>query len=391
MQGYPTLKWFVNGKESDYKGGRTASEIENWIAKKTGPAVAAVSAERLEELKNKEKVFYVQVGAASAETEQLAQGLDDLVVVSVESLEGYAQGDLVAFRKFDEPQVKCEECATAAEMQSFVDATRVARVMEFDQEAAQHIFGNQKSAMILFVDETAHEAQKAMLNEASDKLIADGLVCSFSQIKKDIGQRLAEYVGVKEDMLPLVQVIDFQGDDLAKYTMDKEVSVENMVEFAQQWKNKELKRQYKSAAEPEQSHENNVRILVGTNFEAEVLQVEGRHTLVEFYAPWCGHCKKLTPEYEALATKLKGFDKIVIAKVDSTENEVPNVAVQGFPTIKFFADNKVVDYDAGRTAKDMEAWLVEKVEGLKEFLAKETAQDAPQDAEKAEEATKEDL
>lgn len=71
-----------------------------------------------------------------------------------------------------------------------------------------------------------------MLNEASDKLRADGLVVAFSQIKKDIGQRLAEYVGVKEDMLPLIQIVDFHGEDLAKYTMDKEVSVENMVEFA---------------------------------------------------------------------------------------------------------------------------------------------------------------
>jgi len=44
-----------------------------------------------------------------------------------------------------------------------------------------------------------------------------------------------------------------------------------MVEFAQQWKNKELKRQYKSAPEPEHPHENNVRVLVGSNFEAEVL------------------------------------------------------------------------------------------------------------------------
>jgi len=55
--------------------------------------------------------------------------------------------------------------------------------------------------------------------------------------------------------------------------------------------------------------------------------VPGRNTLVEFYAPWCGHCKKLTPEYEALATKLVGFENLMIAKVDSTENEVPNVSV----------------------------------------------------------------
>lgn len=114
---------------------------------------------------------------------------------------------------------------------------------------------------------------------------------------------------------------------MAKYSMAKEVSVENMVEFAQQWKNKELKRVYKSAAVPAESHENSVRILVGTNFDEEVNQVEGRYTLVEFYAPWCGHCKKLTPEYEALAKKLAGFDKVVIAKVDSTENEVENVNI----------------------------------------------------------------
>lgn len=60
----------------------------------------------------------------------------------------------------------------------------------------------------------------------------------------------------------------------------------------------------------------------------------------------------------------------MIAKVDSTENEVPNVAVSGFPTIKFFtADKKVIDYDAGRTESEIEEWLVAKVDGLKEWLA----------------------
>lgn len=154
------------------------------------------------------------------------------MVVAIESLEGYVEGDLVAFRTFDEPQVKCEECATLVEMQAFVDQTRVARVMEFDQDAAQFIFGGQKSTFFLFIDESAHDNYKLMLNEASDKLRADGLVVSFSQTKKEIGLRLAEYLGVKDDMLPMVQIVDFNGEDMAKYTLDKEVNVENMVEFA---------------------------------------------------------------------------------------------------------------------------------------------------------------
>lgn len=47
-----------------------------------------------------------------------------------------------------------------------------------------------------------------------------------------------------------------------------------------------------------------------------------KDVLVEFYAPWCGHCKALAPKYDELAAKLEGVDSVVIAKMDSTENEI---------------------------------------------------------------------
>ena len=64
------------------------------------------------------------------------------------------------------------------------------------------------------------------------------------------------------------------------------------------------------------------------NFD-EVVNDPERDVLIEFYAPWCGHCKSLAPKYEELAEKLKDEPGVTIAKMDATANDVPSVSFMG--------------------------------------------------------------
>lgn len=61
---------------------------------------------------------------------------------------------------------------------------------------------------------------------------------------------------------------------------------------------------------------------------------------VEFYAPWCGHCKSLAPEYEKLAKAAEGVIKVGAIDLDKHKQFGGNYGIRGFPTIKFFGDDK---------------------------------------------------
>lgn len=117
----------------------------------------------------------------------------------------------------------------------------------------------------------------------------------------------------------------------------------------------------KSEEIPE-SNDEPVKVIVGKSFD-DIVKNNNKDVLVEFYAPWCGHCKQLVPIYDAVAKKISHNKNIVIAKIDSTANEVPGVSIKGFPTIKFFPNGKKdspVDFEGDRTEEGFLKYLKEK-------------------------------
>mmetsp|Transcript_17256 Transcript_17256/g.34607 ORF Transcript_17256/g.34607 Transcript_17256/m.34607 type:complete len:349 (-) Transcript_17256:8-1054(-) len=106
-----------------------------------------------------------------------------------------------------------------------------------------------------------------------------------------------------------------------------------------------------------------VAVLTPSNFDDVV---DGStNVLVEFYAPWCGHCKNLAPEYEIVGSTFRPNDDVVIAKVDAdAERDLAGrYDVSGFPTLKWFPKGSTdpEEFGGGRSADTIVSWINDRV------------------------------
>ncbi|EED89001.1 predicted protein [Thalassiosira pseudonana CCMP1335] len=96
--------------------------------------------------------------------------------------------------------------------------------------------------------------------------------------------------------------------------------------------------------------------LTPDNFAAET---DGKTVFLKFFAPWCGHCKALKPDWDKLMEEFAGSSTQLIADIDCTAGGEPlcgEHGIQGFPTLKWGDPADLQDYEGGRSYDDLKAF-----------------------------------
>ncbi|KAK1798935.1 hypothetical protein P4O66_007206 [Electrophorus voltai] len=359
-------------RQESTPAGRQADDIVNWLKKRTGPAAPTLKdVAQAESLIADNEVavigFFKDVESEGAKAYiKAAEAVDDVPfgITSDDAIFSkfeVTKDAVVLFKKFDEGRNVYDGEITKEDLLHYIKANQLPLVIEFTEQTAPKIFGGDiKSHILLFVPKASKDFQEKL---DQFKKAATGfkgkILFIFIDSDVDDNQRILEFFGLKKEECPALRLITLE-DEMTKYKPETpEITAENVVAFCTAFTEGKLKPHLMSQDLPEGWDKNPVKVLVGKNFE-EIVFDPKKNVFVEFYAPWCGHCKQLAPIWDQLGEKYKDSPDVVVAKMDSTANEIEAVKVHSFPTLKFFPaseERKIIDYSGERTLEGFTKFL----------------------------------
>ncbi|KAM3921443.1 protein disulfide-isomerase-like [Leptodactylus fuscus] len=375
VQKYPTIIFFKNvdnPSREEYSAGSEAADIVNWLMERTGPFATTLADEVAVGALVEDNVIVVigffkdpesDLAQAFLQTAKTMQDLPFGITSSDAAFSRYgvAKDSIVLFKKFDEGRNNYDGEATKEQVVNFIKSNRVPVFIEFTDQTAPKIFDGQIKTQILFLlPKSASDYQDKLDNFKKAATSFKGKIL-FVLIDSDLpdNQNILEFFVLKKEDCPAVRLIVLDME-ISKYKPETDnFSADSIKDFCDRFLAGKVKPHLMSENVPEDWDKNPVKVLVGKNFE-EVAFDEKKNVFVNFYAPFSGHCKLLSPIWDQLGEKFKDHLDIILAKIDATANELEAFKIITFPTLKYFpagTERKIINYNGERTLERLSNFL----------------------------------
>lgn len=404
VKSVPTLILFTKRKgiqyNITYNGNRTLENLTDWFKLKT--------TQDLIEIQSKQQLYELQYGDSicivlfSQNRNQQAIQTFTNIMLSYDNIKFAVSDDseliksqklstdsIVLYKQYDNLRdVYDGNLQNETQIKKFIKEKSQRIVMEFNQEAAEVVFGGGHDAVILFRNSKKHKALDSILKEVAPN-IKDKVKIVTCDLKSSMNIEFAQFLGVSKEDLPMVKLVSVKEDYVRKYTLRGEITSDNLMSFVSQFELGLLKHDLKSEEIPPENPDDPTKNLVGKNFE-KIAYDETKDVLVAFYTPWDGNSQRLAPIYQTLAATLDDVDNLIFAKINSDDNEVEDFYISVVPTIYFFPANnkKGILYEGDVTQKALLNFLKEhasasEIEDVELSLTKAELEMEKEEAEKS--------
>lgn len=354
VRGYPTILLFIKGRKNpvQFFSVNSASVIVDWLLEKAKPSSQEInSVEDAEKLIAENEVVTIFFGPSTSEAfaqylevaNDIANDVDKVVYVNTndqalkDKFEVTSEEAIILFKKFDEGKNIFTGSFDSQSILAFIEKHRFPTIIPFDHRFAKKIFGENNPVLFLVTDATeagvrAREAFTEVSQEIKDKIV----IC-LATVNQPMVDMLMGTIGVPKGVTPSIRIYrpSSANQPTRKFALEGDLTVDNIKTFVDDFVNNKLRPFYKSEPVSENTHEEDVRVVVGKNYEEIVLD-DNSDVLMFYYAPLCAPCKTMAPFYASLANKLKDVEGLVIGKMDLTKNEAEGLQTKGFPTIRFY-------------------------------------------------------
>lgn len=366
IRGYPSLKVYKNGNLepfAEYQGARSSDAIISYMLKQAEAAVRVVEdeAEFQDMLHDNEEPLVVDGGVSdfNATFYELADTYRDEFSFAQYGNDGklslYLPGEA-------EPIIYEGEDFDIESIAKWVSVESFPYYGEINGETFRaYMASDVPLAYFFYTDKEERESYADFFKELGKKFRGK---INFAGLDASQFGRHAQNLNHKEQF-PLFAIHDIAKDlkyglpQLAEEEFEAlekplALATDDIAKFVEKFLQGEAQAIVKSEEIPE-VQEAHVFKIVGKTHD-EIVRDPTKDVLVKYYAAWCGHCKRLAPIYEELAEIFHTSDglkeKVLIANVDATLNDVQGVDIHGFPTLYLWPageNTEPILYEGART------------------------------------------